>query len=151
MKGQAAAQRPATMSCWVAPTLAAEIWQIALSELMRRIERGEIPVRDEDGFLFVDVAPYGPRIERRNLPPEERPPTFMPVDEDDDVTELIEDEPAVMLTDEEASVLLLPSKDEAEMGPIDETASTNLGDWRAARRQAARKRIPPAPPRKLSA
>src|SRR5688572_2236064 len=139
------------MPCWVAPSLAAELWHIALGELMRRIESGEIPVRNEDGFLFVDVAPYGPRVERHNLPPAERPPTFTPIDVDDvdDVDEavveedLVEDEPTVLLTDEEASVLLLPSADEAEMGPLDDTASTTLGDWRAARRRAARTRVPP--------
>ena len=71
------------MSCWVAPTLAAEIWQISLELLMSRIASGEIPVRDEDGFLFVDVAPYGSRIERPNKAPHERPAMCTPADPDD--------------------------------------------------------------------
>ena len=132
------------MPCWVAPTLAAEIWRIPIEQLMRRIESGEIPVRREDGFLFVDVAPYGPRVERPNHPPGERPATYVTIDT------VEEPEPAVMVTDEEATVLLMPSSDEAEMGPADDTASTNLGDWRAARRKAARTRVPPTP-RRLSA
>ena len=141
------------MSCWVAPTLAAEMWQIPLAELMRRIQSGEIPVRNEDGFMFVDVAPYGPRVERPNLSPAERPPTYSVVIESIEETDadLTDEEPTVLVTDEEAAALMLPSKDEIEMGPADETASVNLGDWRAARRKAARTRIPPPPPRRLSA
>jgi hypothetical protein len=144
------------MPCWVAPTLAAELWHIPLPELMRRIESGEIPVRREDGFMFVDVAPYGARVERP-IPPHERPDTFVTIDAidgeslDEEVAPPASDEPAVLVTDEEASVLLMPSSDELELGPADDTASVNLGDWRAARRKAARSRIPPKPPRRLSA
>lgn len=144
------------MSCWVAPTLAAEIWQISLDLLMSRIASGEIPVRDEDGFLFVDVAPYGPRLERPSRAPEHRPATFTPVaapDADDAADPY--DSP-LMVTDEEAMALSLPasptpSADESEMGPEDETASKTLGDWRAARRKAARTRVPPPRSRRLSA
>ena len=134
------------MSCWVAPTLAAEIWQISLDILMSRIASGEIPVRDEDGFLFVDVAPYGPRLERPIGRPEHRPAMCTPVEAD--AAEL-------MVTDEEAAALAMPPPtvraSDDEMGPDDETASTSLGDWRAARRKASRTRIPPPKPRRLSA
>jgi len=142
------------MSCWVAPTLAAEIWQISLELLMSRIASGEIPVRDEDGFLFVDVAPYGSRIERPNKAPHERPAMCTPADPDD---------MPLMVTEAEAAALAMPampampvpspspSPAEDEMGPEDETASKSLGDWRAARRNAARTRIPPPKPRRLSA
>jgi hypothetical protein len=136
------------MSCWVAPTLAAEIWQISLELLMSRIASGEIPVRDEDGFLFVDVAPYGPRLERPIRAPEHRPAMCTPVEAD--AAEL-------MVTDEEAAALTMPAAPVAtstaddEMGPEDETASKSLGDWRAARRKASRTRIPPPKPRRLSA
>ena len=136
------------MPCWVAPTLAAEIWHIPLADLMRRIASGEVPSRNEDGFLFVDVAPYGPRVERPNRPAAERPPTFPALEEDDAV---IAQEPTVLVTDAEATMLLVSSADESEMGPPDETASANLGDWRTARRRAARTRLPPPPPRRLSA
>jgi hypothetical protein len=137
------------MSCWVAPTLAAEIWQISLETLMARIASGQIPVRDEDGFLFVDVAPYGSRVERPICAPHERPAMYTPAQDD---------QTPLMVTDEEVGALAIsqipsspaPNKED-EMGPEDETASTNLGDWRAARRKAARTRIPPPPPRRLSA
>jgi len=141
------------MSCWVAPTLAAEIWQISLELLMSRIASGEIPVRDEDGFLFVDVAPYGHRVERPNRAPHERPATFTAVENDS----------ALMVTEEEAAALSLPpmplpissrnddGDDDDEMGPADETASKSLGDWRTIRRKTARTRVPPPKPRRLSA
>jgi hypothetical protein len=146
------------MSCWVAPTLAAEIWQISLELLMSRIASGEIPVREEDGFIFVDVAPYGPRVERPNRAPHERPATFTAVDGDS----------ALMITEAEAAALSMPptpptppvptradddddDDDDDEMGPEDETASQTLGDWRTIRRKTARTRVPPPKPRRLSA
>lgn len=148
------------MSCWVAPTLAAELWHIPLDELWRRIASGEIPVRDEDGFQFVDVAPHGPTVSRPNLPPDQRPPTFTVVDQDAfgevvadalRIGEPVEDE-IVIVTDDEI-VAMYPAAAahvDEEMGPEDETASLNLGDWRAARKRAGRMRVPP-PPRRLSA
>jgi hypothetical protein len=44
------------MSCWVVPSLAADIWHIPLEQLWRRIREGEIPTHHEDGFTFVDMA-----------------------------------------------------------------------------------------------
>jgi hypothetical protein len=143
------------MSCWVAPTLAAEIWQIPLEQLMRRIESGEIPARREDGFTFVDVAPYGPRVERPNRAPQDRPAMCVPIGDDDH-----DDELQVRITDEETAALVTidsakkdddDAADFSEMGPADDTASVTLGDWRSARRKAGRTRIPPPPPRRLSA
>jgi len=61
------------MSCWVVPSLAAELWHIPLEQVWRRIRAGEIPSRQENGFTFVDVAPYGPGVGRPNLPPAEGP------------------------------------------------------------------------------
>lgn len=135
------------MSCWVAPTLAAEIWQISVELLMSRIASGEIPVRDEDGFLFVDVAPYGPRVERPNRSPADRPAMYTPVHAD---------QTPLMVTDEEAAALTMPTPSSSddiddEMGPEDDTASTILGDWRSIRRKTARTRVPPPRPRRLSA
>jgi hypothetical protein len=140
------------MSCWVAPTLAAEIWQISLELLMSRIASGEIPVRDEDGFLFVDVAPYGSRVERPNRTPGERPAMCTPAADADDTPLMVTDEEAAALSMPEISTpsSSTPASDD-EMGPEDETASTSLDDWRAVRRKTARTRIPPPKPRRLSA
>jgi hypothetical protein len=140
------------MSCWVAPTLAAEIWQISLELLMSRIASGEIPVRNEDGFIFVDVAPYGHRVERPNRAPRERPAMCTPIENDGPL--MVTEAEAAALSFEPPPPLSLASAALAadeEMGPADETASTTLGDWRAVRRKTARTRVPPPKPRRLSA
>ena len=109
------------MSCWVVPSLAAEIWRIPLTEVMRRIDEGLLPVREEDGFTFVDVAPDGPRIGQPSLRPQDRPATFTIVEDDQSMS------------------------DECEDGPLDvEETSAPLGDWRAARTRAGRTRIAPS-------
>ena len=133
------------MSCWVVPSLAAEIWQIPLHDLMKRIREGEIAVRVEDDFTFVDVAPHGPRIERPNLPPEQRPATWTVANEPTPAQD-------AALTAEESTALSpdFAGDDQDELGPADDTQSTVLGDWRHARKKASRQRIPP-PPRRLSA
>src|SRR5438094_4154530 len=109
------------MSCWVVPSLAAELWHIPLERLLRGIRDGEIAARDHDGFTFVNMAPDGPRIAR--------PPTFTLVSEPPDLTDLPAREPA--------------PEPEPEEGLEDDTASKELGDWRAARRKASRLRVPP--------
>jgi hypothetical protein len=131
------------MSCWVVPSLAAELWQIPLEQVLKRIRDGEITVRVEDGFLFVDVAPYGPRIERPIVLKGERPPTFTPAE---DAGASISEEELIVL-EAQTSVEV---EEEDELGAVDETESKVLGDWRGARKKAARQRIPP-PPRRLSA
>ena len=52
-----------------------------LKGLMQRIADGLLPVRQEDGFTFVDVAPTSPQIAPPILPPEKRPATFTAVEE----------------------------------------------------------------------
>ena len=119
---------------------------------MSRIASGEIPVRDEDGFLFVDVAPYGSRVERPNRRAGERPAMCTPAADADDTPLMVTDEEAAALTMPEIATLSSSTTaPEDEMGPEDETASKSLGDWRAVRRKTARMRIPPPEPRRLSA
>jgi hypothetical protein len=105
------------MSCWVVPSLAAELWHIPLEQLLRGIRDGAIPCRHEEGFTFVDMASTGPRVKP--------PPTFVAAEEEVDPPPLKQ----------------LPP--EPEEGFEDETASTDLGDWRAARRKASKLRTPP--------
>jgi hypothetical protein len=109
------------MSCWVVPALAAELWHIPLEHLLRGIRDGLIPSHDEQGFTFVDVASTGPRPKP--------PPTFVLASEGERDGSPPPDEPADAV--------------EPEEGFEDNTASKDLGDWRAARRKASRLRIPP--------
>ena len=113
------------MSCWVVPSLAAELWQMPLEHLLHRIRDGLVAAKFEDGFTFVDMAPDGPKLARPTTPPHLRPPTFTTATEDEPVPP--QPEPQI----------------EPEDGPEDETASKELGDWRGARRKASRLRIPP--------
>ena len=138
------------MSCWVVPSLAAELWQIPLDHILRRIGAGEIETRVEEGFTFVDVAPNGPRIERPGVPPAERPPTWAPAAPEAVAETITEDELLALASVSETGERAGESADEAavdepEDGPEDDTQSAVLGDWRAARRKAACQRI--APPR----
>lgn len=132
------------MSCWVVPSLAAEIWQIPLEHILRRIAAGEIGARVEEGFTFVDVAPNGPRIERPGLPPAERPPTWAPAALEAAADPVTDDELIALAPVEDAATTdELDNSDEPEEGPEDITQSAVLGDWRAARLKSARQRIAP--------
>src|SRR5690242_4190044 len=93
------------MSCWVVPSLAAELWHIPLDQVWRRIRAGEIAIKEENGFTFVDVAPYGTRVTKPNLPPAERPSTFEPahaelvtVPAEAELAAVTEDEAAALVT-----------------------------------------------------
>ncbi len=47
------------MSCWVVPTIAAELWGVTLDHVLGGVDEGMVRSRKEHGFLLVDVAPYG--------------------------------------------------------------------------------------------
>ena len=109
-----------SMSCWVVPSLAADIWHIPLEQLWRRIREGQIPTHTEEGFTFVDMAPDGAKPHKI-----QRPPTFTMAESDQTASEQQQEQ------------------EEDERGPEDDTASVELGDWRAARKKIGRTRVPP--------
>lgn len=51
------------MSCWVVPSVAAELWGVTVSQILDRAGRGEIPSRQELGFTMVDISPDTPAIQ----------------------------------------------------------------------------------------
>jgi hypothetical protein len=114
------------MSCWVVPSLAAELWRMPLEQVMRLISQGAVPTKQEEGFTFIDVAPDSPKITSPMLKAEHRPATFIPAAHDDDIDMLIDEE--VAITEEE----------------------NTFGDWRAARARISLTRIGP-PRKRLSA
>src|SRR4051794_11525023 len=61
------------MSCWVVPTVAAELWGVSVDTILTRVRTGDVSSKTENGFMFVDVAPDSARIE---TPKSLRPPTF---------------------------------------------------------------------------
>jgi hypothetical protein len=126
------------MSCWVVPSLAAELWHMPLEILLRCMGEGQVLSKQENGFTFVDVAPGGPKLTRPMTPPHLRPPTFTMAKEEEGADEsdpVPAPVPAARERDAEPA--------EPEEGFEDETASKELGDWRTARRKASRMRVPP--------
>ncbi len=113
------------MSCWVVPSVAAEIWQMPLDEIMRRIRCGELPSRSEGGFTFVDVAPNSPRLAPPRRAPELRPPTF------------------TLITREELEALSEDLTDDADEEPPVEESEKFAGGWKAARLRTSLLRRPP--------
>jgi hypothetical protein len=133
------------MSCWVVPTVAAEIWGIPVELILHRIRSGQIEARTEEGFTFIDLAPEGPRFEPSRRLPSERPPTF------------------TLITQEELDALreeILPGETEFDKSsdppdpgdPPDcgdespdepSEPQTFMGDWRRIRRRTSRLRLAP--------
>lgn len=70
------------MSCWVVPTIAAELWGIPLEQVLGQIRAGVVVSKSDYGFTLVDVAPDS----RELAPPPPRiplaaPMTFVPATE----------------------------------------------------------------------
>jgi hypothetical protein len=59
------------MSCWVVPTLAADLWGVPVEHVLRQIDAGDVPSQTVLGFVLVDVAPDSEvfRPSRRKGPP----------------------------------------------------------------------------------
>ena len=104
------------MSCWVVPSIAAEMWGVSVNQILDGVKSGSIPSKSEQGFTFVDLAPDSPVFvapkPRPALPP---PPTYR------------------ILSREEIIALVGDASDEFE---TDE-------DWRIGRSEASRMRRPP--------
>jgi hypothetical protein len=45
------------MSCWVVPTVAAELWGVSLEHVLAMIAEGKVTSKGEYQLLVVDVAP----------------------------------------------------------------------------------------------
>ena len=82
------------MSCWVVPTLAAEVWGVPLEQVLGQVRAGTVPSKVDCGFVLVDIAPDGQRIappptttmttltpaRPRRSPPRRRRRTYVPLD-----------------------------------------------------------------------
>jgi hypothetical protein len=67
------------MSCWVVPTIAAELWGVTLDQVLVQIRAGALSARVDHGFVVVDVAPGADHV--TDVPRSEPPPTtFAPAD-----------------------------------------------------------------------
>ena len=78
------------MSCWVVPSLAAELWRMPLEQVLKLVREGSVPSKEEEGFTFIDVAPTSPKMG----------PTFLPAANEDDVDVLLVDGDEELLSEE---------------------------------------------------
>ena len=129
------------MPCWVVPVVAAELWGVSLDHVLRRIDDGTVPSRQEYGFTLVDVAPDGAAPPTPARRPDEPPPlTFVLIQD-------IEPQPVVNWVPVEAvPVPPTPQADEAdaELPPLDEEEDdVPIAHWREARSRVSRTRQPP--------
>jgi len=153
------------MSCWVVPTIAAELWGVPLEQVLGEIRAGAVSSKLDYGFTLVDVAPdsrvLAPPPPRRALPP---PMTFIPaVSLDEAEAEALAEAalapPEAALTPDAsvepvrpavpaAELSVAEEEDESEDGPDPNYGEPDDGqplNWRAARtRAAATRRRPPA-------
>jgi len=113
------------MSCWVVPTVAAEIWGTSVQEVLRRIEAGEIAVRHDNGWVFVDVAPASPMLQPASRFAGPKPATF------------------TMITSEELSALDDEDEEFLEESEEAEPEVSTFKDWRTARHRTSRLRLAP--------
>ena len=60
------------MSCWVVPSVAAELWGCTVDAVLNAMRNGKVPTKEDAGWTFVDVAPESPKLA---TPKSVRPPT----------------------------------------------------------------------------
>src|SRR5688572_12060697 len=108
------------MSCWVVPSVAAELWGVPVEAIQLRVRDGSLTSKQENGFTFIDVAPDSPVLEtpRTMRPPP--PPTYRAV------------------TREEIEALV---GDVYDLGAADD--ESDVENWRIGRSEASRMRRAP--------
>jgi len=140
------------MSCWVVPAVAAEYWGVSLDTVWWRIQSGSAPCKVEDGFTFIDVAPWS--VPPVNEPQHVPPPTFVLADDESapviEWSQMPEEyvplgcHETEMLSDEPGDVE--EPCDEEDLPELDEEESATFGrlSWQEVRQQVSRTRRPPA-------
>lgn len=111
------------MSCWVVPTVAAELWGCSLESVLAEIRHGRVPTKDEGGWTFVDVAPESPR---------------MPSVAERQATQLV-----AAVTPEEREALVGAGVDDEPVHQEQEQLTDVMEDWKLARERASQTRTAP--------
>ena len=112
------------MSCWVVPTVAAELWGCSLESVLAAIRHGNVLTKDEGGWTFIDVAPESPRMAS--------------------VAERQATQLAAVVTAEEEEALVGVGADEEYEQEFEDEQTRVLEDWKRARERAAETRTAPA-------
>jgi len=109
------------MSCWVVPSVAAELWGIPVENIHARIRDGSLASKQDSGFTVIDVAPDSPAMQSPKTPRPPAPPTYRAV------------------TREEIVALVGDAATELDLGDDE----SDVGNWRTGRSEASRIRRPP--------
>jgi hypothetical protein len=102
------------MSCWVVPSVAAELWGCTVDAVLNAIRNGNVPTKEDAGWMFVDVAPDSPTLETPKAVRAPVPETY--------------------------SIVSATESSALQMG---EEESDMQGDWRDVRRSVSEKRRAP--------
>ena len=108
------------MSCWVVPSVAAELWGVSVEQVQARIREGSLPSKQDSGFTVIDVAPDSPVAQTPKTPRPPAPPTYRAVTREE-IRALVGDAVEFDLGDDESDVQ----------------------NWRVGRSEASRIRRPP--------
>src|SRR5438270_10652226 len=49
------------MTCWVLPSVAADLWGVSLDAVLEQVRAGTIASKVDEGSMVVDVGPLAPR------------------------------------------------------------------------------------------
>jgi len=112
------------MSCWVVPTVAAELWGCTVDAVLAAMHNGHVPTKEDSGWTFVDVAPNSPTLQ---APKAMRPPT---------------PDTFAVVSQSEMEALSQPMKI-GPSAPEEQETEESIGDWRKIRRQVATSRRAP--------
>jgi len=124
------------MSCWVVPAVAAEFWGVPVQTVLNRVRDGQVPHKTDQGFLFVDVAPWS--VDAVGVCHSAPPQTFVPA--------AVEEEPmpnAEPWPQDEDLPLLTLDADDAEQIEEAHTEDLNWLNREQTREAVSRMRRPP--------
>jgi len=122
------------MSCWVAPTIAAELWGVSVEHILQRVRDGDLAHRSDEGFMFVEVGADAGSSTPSAAPIEATPPIM---------AALSAAEVEALRAGEAAMNEATDDGAKETQSPDDDEASLELEDWRAARARVAMTRTPP--------
>ena len=136
------------MSCWVVPTVAAEMWGVTVEHVLSLIAEGKVPSKRDYHFLVVDVAPDSPQVQGAFKGPGARPATFTPSPSGNVAAVLDIDEIAALSakysSDEEGSPIgeqeLTPCVRPGELSEVEEPAESS---WVRVRQIVGKRRRRP--------
>ena len=136
------------MACWVAPSIAAELWGLDLAYVLGAVADGSIPSRQELGFTVVDVAPHSGTYQRPRRPDEPAPSTYMVVSRDADEADTGGLLPIFPSGHEDPVPVVVPVDEtlveDPEIPPLDDEEDDKpISNWRDVRSQVGRSRVPP--------